>query len=273
MPRRPVSTNSFNAVGAGQTATVDLPVGPRVYHQLRLLYGTSTAGGANQTNIEAEISQIRLKVNGKAQRTFSAAELFKINALHNRPFNTGQLPIFLGEPWRRTTQGSDALAWGMADVATFQVEVDVAAGATGPTLDARVVVEEAARPMGPIAKWKRLTQPITAIGITTNTTFPRVDDYYSIYAFSSNISDVEVKLDQQEVFKLTAAQLQYLLEDQDFTWVSGLFPVKFDFTRRVSDSLKMMKPNGQRASELRVDWNMSTAADFSYITETVGLRD
>lgn len=273
MARRVVTTNSFNGVAAGQTATLDLPVGPVVYHGVRLLYGTSTGGGANQTNMEAEISQVRLKINGKAQRTFTSEELFDINALHNIAFQTGLLPIYFSEPWRRSSQGEDSLAWGTADIDTFQVEVDIAAGATSPTLEARVMIDRLRRPMGPIVKWKRFTQPVSATGIVSNTTLPKSDDYYSIYCWSANISDVEIKKDQEEVFKLTAGQIDDLLSNHDFTPVSGLVPIKFDFTKRVADSLKMRHPTGERVGELRVDFNMSSAASFTFLTETLGLRD
>lgn len=271
--RRAITTNSFNGVAAGQTATLDLPVGALVYHQIRLLYGTSTTSGANQTNTEAELTQIRLKINGKTQRVMSSAELNAINELHGRPFNAGELVIFLSEPWRRSSQGEDSLAWGMADVQTFQLEVDIHGDADSPTLEARVVVDRIARPMGPIVKWKRFTQPISGTGITTNTNLPRTDDYFALYAFSGNLDAVEVKLDQEEVFHLAAGQIDNLLEDHGFTAVDGLVPVKFDFTQRVSDSLKMARPGGGRAQELRVDWDMGSAASFTLITETVGLRD
>lgn len=273
MARRLTTTNSWNGVAAGQTATLDLPVGPVVYHQIRILYGTSTAGGANQANIEAEITQVRMKVNGKVQRVFTSAELFDINALHGKTFNTGELPIFLSEPWRRSAQGEDALAWGMGDVSTFQLEVDIDGAATSPTLDTRVVVERVARPMGPIVKWKRFTQPVSAIGVTTNSGLPRTDDYYALYAFSAVLTAIEVKLDQEEVFNAASTVIDNLLEDHGYTNVAGLVPVKFDFTDRVSDSLKMVKPGGQRAQELRVDFTMSAATGFTLITETIGLRD
>lgn len=282
MSRRPISTNSFNAVGAGQTATLDLPVGDLVYHELRLAYMTSTAGGPTQANVEAEITKIRLKVNGKTQVELSAAQLIDINALYGKPFNTGaaaaaaQLPIFLAPLGRklRSAQGEDALAWGTADVSTFQVEVDIDSGATSPVLSAKVVVDRVRRPMGPIVKFRPFTVPVSATGITTVTSFPRNDDYYALHCFSSDIDDVEVKVDQEEMFKLTEQENDFLLQDNDFSSpVTGLFPVVFNFTQRVSDSLKMRRADGRPASELRVDFNMAVAASFVAIAETVGLRD
>ena len=281
MARKPVSTNSPNGVSAGQTATIDLPVGNLVYHSLLLRYQTSTAGGATKTNIEAEIDEVRLKVNGKVQRVFSAAQLYLMNAFNGRPAadyagdasNPGTLPIFFGEPWRRTAQGEDALAWGMADVDTFQVEIDIASGATSPTLDSKVIVDHVGRPMGPIVKWRRFQQPISATGITTNTNLPRNDDYLGLFGFSANIADVEVKIDQLESYKLTAAEQIDLQLAHGKTPQTGLFAVDFDFTDRVAETLRMKRSDGRPVSEFRVDWNMSSATSFTLISETLGLRD
>lgn len=279
MPRRAVSTNSFNAVGAGQVATLDLPVGDLIYHELRLLYNTSTAGGAVQATVETEIERIRLKVNGKTQLELTAEQLIDYNAVHGQAFNTlgasgaAQLPIFLSQPWRRSAQGEDALAWATGDVATFQLEVQIAASATSPTLSAKVVVEDGRRPMGPIVKLRPFTVPVSATGIVTITTFPKVDDYYGLWCWSTNIDDAEVKVDQREVYKLTAQELQYILEDHGFTWVSAVHPLKFDFTKRVADSLRMRRADGSQIAELRFDFNMAAATSFTAIAETIGLRD
>lgn len=281
MSRRPVSTNSFNAVAAGQVATLDLPVGDLVYHEIRLSYDTATAGGATQANVESEIERIRLKANGKVQVELTAEQLIDLNTFYGRPFNTGaatdpaSLPIILSPHGikTRTAQGEDALAWGTADLSSLQVEVQIASSATSPELSARVVVDDVRRPMGPIVKYRPQTVPVSATGIVTVTTFPRSDDYYGLFCWSSNIADVEVKVDQREFFKLTKLELDYLLEDAGFTPVSGLFATKFNFTQRIADSLKMTRPDQRPVSEFRVDFNMSSASSFTVLTETLGLRD
>lgn len=279
MPRHFVSTNAFSSVAAGSQATLDLPVGGLVYHALQLTYGTSTGGGPTQANMEAEVSEVRLKVDGKEQRRFSARELFDILAFYGVPINTGQLYIPFSEGWRRAAVGEDSLAWGMADVSSFQVEVDIDSGATAPTLQARALVERVARPMGPIVKWRRYNVPVSATGIRTFTTLPRQDAYYAIHCLSSDVDDVEVKVDQQEVFKGTKAQVDGLYESagRGFVPQSDWFHIVFDgSTGRVSDALAMvrgMAPNLQAVQELRVDFNMSAATGFDLITQTVGPRD
>jgi len=279
MARRPISTNSFNAVAANQTATLDLPVGDLTYHGVVLYYDTATSGGPSQANVESEISRVRVKVNGKTQVELTGAQLVAINTLYGRPFmfsaDGAWLPIYFSPLGRksRSAQGEDALAWGTADVATLQIEVDIG-GATSPTLAARVLVDDIRRPMGPIVKFRPFVVPVSATGITTVTTFPRNDDYYALHCFSSVLDDVEVKVDQRELFKLTAAQIDYLLADHDFIVpISGLVPVIFNFSQRVADSLRMRRGDGRPSSEFRVDFNMNTATSFTVVAETVGLRD
>ena len=280
MTRRFVSTNAFSAVAAGSQATLDLPVGPVTYHGLQLTYTTGTAGGANQANMETEITECRVKVNGKEQRRFSARELFDILAFYGIGFQTGILYIPFSEPWRRSVTGEDSLAWGTHDIDTLQVEVDIAGSATNPTLSARALVERVARPMGPIVKWRRFNVPVSATGIRTLTTLPRTDAYYAIHCDSTNISDVEVKVDQAEVFKATKAQADALYQSaapRTLTPQSDWFHIVFDPTHRVSDALAMAQEDDSGAvravQELRVDFNMAAASSFNVLTLTLGPRD
>lgn len=272
--REYISTNSFNGVGAGQTATLDLPVGDLVFHGIDVVYTTATAGGANQVNMEAELTAARLKVNGKVQRRFTAEELFDINGFNGIAFATGAFPIFLSEPWRRAPQGEDALGWGTQDVDTMQLEIDIAAGATAPTLEARLEVERVRRPMGPIVKWRRFNVPVSAVGLVNVTSLPKEDAYYRLHAHSAVIDDVEVNVDQVEKFKATAARNTNLLTRYGLSPVAGWFHIAFDRTQRVADALSMRKGDPpRRIDDFRVDFNMSAATGFDLITEVLGPRD
>ena len=265
-------SRSFNAVAAGQTATIDLPT-TRIYRGLRLLYGTGTAGGPTRANMEAEVTEIRIKVNGKVQRRFSAAQLFAINAYHGKAVEDGILPIFFAEPWRRTVQGEDGLAWGMADVDTFQVEVDIAAGATNPTLDADAITLEGNLAMGPITKWRQFVVPVSAVGIVNVSTLPKTDAYFTIHCVSANITSVKVLVDRKEIVNAGAAVLQSLADDQGFAWQTGYFHLDFSNSRRVTNVLQMTVPGAGRVSDYQIDFDMAVAANFTMLTEVVGLRD
>lgn len=122
----------FNNVAAGGMATTRLPRNRR-YHALALQYKTNAA----QATIEADLTQIRILVNNKTVRTFSAVELFAISAFCGFTFQLGMLPIFFSDPRRRTPEGEEFLAWlayeavGVGDI---EIQVDISGGAAAPTL-------------------------------------------------------------------------------------------------------------------------------------------
>jgi len=269
-----VSTNSFNAVAPGQRATLDLPTRKFKYHQIRLVYGTGTAGGPTRANIEAELTRIAIAVNGKEQQVFSAAQLLRLHEFRGRTFHAGHVPLFLANPWMKTPPGQDALGWGTADVQTLQVTVDIAAGATAPTLKAMVAVEEREEAMSAIAKFRRLTLPVTAVGLQTFTSLPRDDNFAAIWLFpaaSADINEARVLVDQREVFKATRTENDAWLEDlvPDWTAPAGAFwPLVFNPQGRVTEPLIT-----RGSSEFRLELDMAVANSPTALIEVYGLRD
>lgn len=267
-------TRSFNAVAAGQTATLDLPA-TGIYHGLKLEYGTSTGGGPTQANMEAEVTEIRLIVNGVVQRRMTAQHLFDINSYKGKGVTAGILPIYFEEPWRKTAQGADSLAWGMADVDTFIVEVDVDGAAVSPTLAATALKRPGNRNMGPIVKWRQFTVPVSAIGITNLATLPKQDAYYAFHCLSALIDDVEVQVDQKTILKGVIATLNDVADDYGYVAHADWTHIDFSTTRRVSDALSMASEGegGGAVKDLQIDFNMNTATSFVMVAEVLGLRD
>lgn len=276
MGRMHIATNSFNSVGAGQRATLDLPVGKWKYHQIRPVYGTATAGGANRTNVEAELTRLALSVNGKEQVVYSSAQLLRLHEFRGRAFHTGQVPLFLGQPWLATPPGQDALGWGTADVQTLQLTIDIAAGATSPTLKANIVVEEKQEPMSAIAKLRRVTLPVTATGTQIFTSLPRDNNIAAIWLFpnaTTDINEARVLVDQKEVYRATTAEMQAFMEDAGETgrWATpagAFWPIVFNWGGRVTEPLLV-----RGASELKLELDMAVANPVTALIEQYGLRD
>lgn len=296
--RNLVTLPNFNGVAAGQTATVQLPVGNVTYHKLIFAYSTSVAGNGTVANGEAHLTQVRLKINGKIQRVFSAKQVDGINAFYGRSAqsrNIGGVPfyfmeIFLSEPWRRTPAGEDLLAWGTADVSTFQVEIDIAAAGTAPVLVPHADVEYVSRPLGLISKWRSYTQPVSAAGITTNNTLPKNGNeaYQALHAFpvlTTDIIDVTVKTDQVVRFQGTDSDMRSLLASESPGGITSFAPqtnmthIVFDRTGRVSDALPMQyvdangKPTGNLVGDFRIDWDMNAGTSFPFVAQVLGPRD
>lgn len=270
---------SFSSVGAGQTATIDLPA-TGVYYDCTLEYRESGSLAA-KADTEAAITEIRVKINGEVQRRYSAEELYDLNQYHGISPQDGYLPIFFAEPWMRDPISEDALAWGMNDVQSFQIEVDIDSGATSPTLSAVATKTRENRNLGAIKKIRKFNVSVAGTGITNFQTLPRLDSYCALHAHSANIDDVKVTVDNVEIFDLTDDQVeQHTMNQPELTPISGWFHVDFSPTRRIQDLLPMVSPkevdkNGrvksaQRVQDFQVDFNMSSAASFDLLTETIG---
>lgn len=268
--RRKVFLPSASAVGIGQTATFDLALNRR-YFALYLVYKTN----ANQATIEADITEIRLIVNGKVQRRFSAADNNKILATNGIAFTAGLIPILLAEPWRRTMQGEEGLAWGTADVSSFKVEVDIAGTAVAPTLTGVAEVDNNNTPLGLISKWKKQVFTSGGAQVLTILTLPKVDTYSRIHAFSALVTNALVMVDQLERYNLTSALNAALLSRQKLTQQASTYSIVFDDDQQVTSALPMVDlTNGKPlVSEFRVDLTCSGAGSFTVLTETIGYAD
>ena len=286
MARKLLTLPSFSGVGAGQTATLDIPT-LESYHKIVLKYQTTTAGGATQANMEAEIDEVRIKVNGKTQRVFDGRQLFDINAYHGITVIPGSagvygyLPIYFSEPWRRSAQGEDSLAWHMSDVDSFQIEVDINAGATAPvlaTLAHREVTplgqNNRPLPMGPIVKWRRFNWQPTGAGVFNVQTLPIIDSYYAIHMDDVTINSVDLTIDGVEWFDtVDRLDLNEMYVDQGFVPDADWTVIDFSPSARVAHARPMRDSAGVKVKDLRLDLDMAGAATFDVVTETVGLRD
>jgi hypothetical protein len=267
-----IKTQNFNGVGAGQTATLTLPA-QGIYRKLVLIY-TESGTPVTEANMKAAITEIRLKVNGKIQQRYSATQLIALNALYGKGYTAGRLPIFFAQPHRRQALGEDIFRWGMKDVQSFQVEVEIASGRTAPALTALSYWQQGDEPMGTILKIRRFNLPVSAAGENTWNP-PILDAYAAIHAVSSNISSVRVLVDNAERRNADVTDLHDLLDDQNLTAQSGWTHIVFDASRRFEDVLPMSKPGegNKPVQAFRVDFDMSAATGFDILTETVGARD
>ena len=149
MVKSNVQLRNVANVAASKTALIDLPIGPR-YRYVVISHGY--ASGTNTIAAGAtNISAIRVKVNGKVQRTYSGTQLRDLNLLNGTAYDCIGLPntapgvtfgIFLWEPWRKDTNDADILAWPSNRWSTLQIEVDLSTAST-PTLTASAVIDGA----------------------------------------------------------------------------------------------------------------------------------
>lgn len=271
MARRKIKLTSINGVGVGQTATLDLPPGRRYFNVFLYYKGT-----ANQATIEADITEIRVVVNGKVQRRFSAADLNVVNAFNGFAFRAGLIPIFFSEHKRRTIQGEEGLAWGTANVSTFRIEIDIAGTAVAPTLSARAEVDNAEVPLLGIIKWYKETFAATGAQTLNITTLPKLDAYCRLHARSALVTEVKVTVDQTEIYDCTNDIAKDFLARRSFAPVANNFHVAFDDDDQVTSALPMFRQVGNvlvPVNEFRVDVTASGAGNIPLLLERFGNPD
>ena len=211
MVKRRIQLRNVANVAASKTTLIDLPCGPR-YHAIFLEHGYSS--GTNTAVAAAtNISEIRIKINGRVQRTMSGTQLRDMNLLNGTAYdcqgvpNTApgtSFPIFFAEPWRKSPADQDALAWPSAGFSSFQIEVDLGAAAS-PTVVASAAVDDMqVNKLTGIVKWLR--QSFAASGTSFDiSTIDRRDwlQQISLYAAAEAATKVTLRKDGLILHELT----------------------------------------------------------------------
>ncbi len=192
-----------SGTGAGQTATLNLPIGP-TYHRLDLRLKASalsgTAADVPAANWDDYIDDIRIVVNGDTK--IEATALFMVNRANHfkQTLVAGVLPLFLTMPWARTAGGEDQTAYGTAvGMASFTLEVDFKAGVNIGKFE--VYAEQSApQAFGPHLRIQRFAQSFASIGEEHIADLPRgPHNLFGIDITSSNISEIEILADNRRV--------------------------------------------------------------------------
>lgn len=143
---------SFEGVGAGQTATLRLPIG-FTYHQLLLDFGATT-----DANIKSWYTAIRVLINGEIVQDYRGTAILDLfNKFEGRAgsANHGGLMVLDFERYGVRMRDSQMITavktgnvvdGGMYTVSTFTVEIDISPAATAPVLSALAVQSPAAAP-------------------------------------------------------------------------------------------------------------------------------
>lgn len=259
-----------NVVAAGSTSVFTLPTDRR-YHTLFL----HTKAGQNQAAIEADITKIRLKINEIVIRSFTPNQLFTINAMNGQAFTNSLIPIFFSEPWARTKGDEDILAWGMSNVNSFQIEVDIAGGAAAPELSGFAETDEVQEPFAGIVSWYDSSVDVTATGVKQFSPSIRkqrelLKALHCFEAADGDITNLRISLDNLEIYNLSATDNLQLLAVKGIADQNGVISFRPDRDRRLENYLPLMKANGSEVSEYKVEATMANASTFRYIQEVYG---
>ena len=202
MSRRIERLPTPQGVSAGQTATLNIPLGA-TFHRLDLRLKAATGSGTPIDVTEAKwksyIDDIRLIVNGNVQIEATADYMVKRAKYYGQTLENGVLPIFLSSPWARTTGGEDQTAYGTLGMASFTLEVDFKSGIK--IGDFKVYAEQSA-PMnyGPHLCIQRLAKSFAVTGIDEVADLPRGGfNMFNLDVMDDNVGEVEIFADNNRV--------------------------------------------------------------------------
>jgi hypothetical protein len=228
---------------------------------------------------------MRVKVNGKVQRTHTAVELNVCNAVNGAAYaektsgTDGQanrrhyLPIFFAEPWRKGNAEAQASAWNAVGIESLQVEVDVKAGLAAPIVEGFYEYDNPVAGLGMIQKWIRQTFPALGTAQDFNT-IDRRDFIQAIHLFPTveatpkYVNLVKFTLNGEAIVdEITTLQNQAMLLGRELNPdVSAVprFDLVFDHDDPINSALPTQSNNGQRANEmtLHVEYNAAAAGNL-----------
>lgn len=291
---------AFSNIAAGETSTCDLPLGRKI-HAIHLELGddgtaSTNNGAAVNTTLDNLITQIRLKVNDKAQWTLSASQMNSLNSLMNPPGGTkyscktsgtaGQaayrlyLPLFFAEPWRTNPAEIPALAMNLNQINSFRIEVDLNGGEANHAPVLRGFYEwepaDTGRGIGVIKKF--ITANLQAVGASNTFQLNRKDllSQFSLFATTDGKYVDHVKLnangeDIQDI--ITYLENQAILLSRDMSPDTANTP-RFDVILDYDDPITNALPAGSLSNlTLDVYYNAAAAGGMTMISQTIGAPD
>jgi len=196
--RTTVKLPSFSNVAAGNTATLELPIG-RTYDKIHVQYSGVTL---------AQMKNIRVEVNGKAILEFKDGQaLADYNKFYKRNTAVGVLDFHFKRDEMKTLLegrmfglGTKSGASGIISNVTMRIEIDTAA--TAPKLEASAIQSDSAE-IGYITKIKNFPVALNT-GVTEIDKIPRPASA-SIAAIhivtSATVTKVELEMDSLKAFE------------------------------------------------------------------------
>lgn len=199
---------SISRVSPGNTATLEIPLGP-TYE--RIVFDVSAAVGLDA----ADIGRIRVMIDGKEKQTFKDLQrLIDINTYYNRGadsvaaaaiqfvlhFNRAELVDNI----MRSMPGI-----GTADVQTFHIEIEIAAGAPADiAMKAHAQVDPARQNIGAFFNIREFPFNSAVAGQVEQDKLPRGAFYSAIHLFKADITAVEVEANGVKMVDATKGVLE-----------------------------------------------------------------
>ncbi|MEL4471108.1 major capsid protein P2 [Shewanella algae] len=255
MSRKFPKLPSLSNVAAGNTATLELPLG-LTYQSLHFLYTGVTL---------AQLKNIRVEVNGKPIREYTDGnELLKENDYYGYGTEAGTLDIHFKRDEMKTLEEARSFSLGTSSkpyqvgqqmvtppaIANVTIRMDIDAGAASPTLEA-YAIQSPASPIGFITKKKNFPKQIS-VGVTEIDNLPRPNTA-RIGAFhvvtAAAITKIEVEMDSIKIFELPVTLAKKVQSDHGRAPQADRYVVDF---MQEGDLLQALPMAGVQDLRLRI---------------------
>lgn len=267
MAKKILRLPSVSRVAANSRAILELPIGP-TYKRI-VLIGTASSGLA-----EAQIGRIDVNINAKTIQTFKNAQrLREMNAFYNRSPDTlsgtaMEYTLHFERAELHNLIDRRAPGLGTADVATFTVEIDLAAVPASFTLTAFAEIDPMPQPLGMFTRIREFPFNAPAAGVVEMDKFPRSGLYQAIHMNKSDVSYVELEGNQVKLVDASKAVLHRVAKEGapvkrapiDASYTHLDFATDGDLSQSVIAS---------QLGDFRLKMTCTTSGAFDLITETL----
>lgn len=196
---------SVQGVGAGQTATLNIPLGQEYEELIIEIKNNGTPAGVDK--LKEILTEIRLIVNGTVIKRISGGKLLHINNRYDIKRSQGILRIPFMRHYMHTKFERELTALGTANLQTVTLEFDIASTAVNPAIEVWAKTRGIANPIGAHIKWIPYTVSSVSAGKFEKADFVKVKGEATLgfYIFSDKITSAKIIADGIEIYNYTKA--------------------------------------------------------------------
>lgn len=217
MPQFLEKLQSFSNVAAGQTTTLQIPVG-LTYDNIQIVHNIADLTKAKN---------VRLTIDGKDVQTFKDfAEIKAINDYYDRKDQSGVCTIWFQHPENCDVTNRRAPSLGTADVSTFVLTVDLDASLVSPSLSASALKSNQ-DVMGLITKVKVYNATFGASGQVDIDNIVKAGRIRAIHLVKADITACVIEANGRKIHESTSALNTAVQKQAGRVPQSGIYTIDF----------------------------------------------
>lgn len=228
---------SVQGVGAGQTATLNIPLGQEFEELIIEIKNNGTPAGVDK--LKEILKELRLIVNGQVTKRISGEHLLHLNNFYDIKRSQGILRVPFARHYMHTKFERELTGLGTANLQTVTVEFDIASTAVNPSIDVFAKTRGIANPIGAHIKWIPYTVSSVSAGKFEKADFVKVKGEVTLgfHIFSNKITSAKVNADGIDIYNYTKALSDLTNESAGRVVSADVFDIDLLEKNQLEDSL------------------------------------